>query len=55
MTQTLPNLIEAATEVNDLYLSGKGYPMSNSTTELKIKSTVLDTKRLLALVKSSKI
>ena len=51
--KTLKSLVTAAQEVNDLYLSGKEY--GSGTTKLKMKSTVLDTKRLLELIDRSKI
>ena len=57
LSKTLPNLISAIEEVNEHYLSGKEYPLQGTgeTTTLKMKSTVLDTKRLLALVNRAKI
>ncbi|MDR0859656.1 MAG: hypothetical protein LBO09_01370 [Candidatus Peribacteria bacterium] len=55
LTETLPHLVDFAMEVNQLYLSGAEYKATGEATGHKIKSTVLDTKRLLALVDRSKI
>ncbi|GHV22143.1 hypothetical protein FACS189428_3740 [Clostridia bacterium] len=55
MTKTLNNLVNFAEEINHLYLSGAEYQATGEVTGHKIKSTVLDTKRLLALVDRSKI
>ncbi|MDR2540898.1 MAG: hypothetical protein LBD11_03845 [Candidatus Peribacteria bacterium] len=55
LTTTLSHLVDFAMEVNQLYLSGAPYTFNGDITAHKIKSTVLDTKRLLALVDRSKI
>ena len=50
LQETLPNLINAVTEVNQLYTSWKEYSSSGSTNDMRLSSTVLDTKRFLQLI-----
>ena len=50
LQETLPHLINAVTEINDLYTSWKEYSAADSTSDMRLSSTVLDTKRFLQLL-----
>ena len=50
LQETLPHLINAVTEINDLYTSWKEYSAAGSTSDMRLSFTVLDTKRFLQLL-----
>lgn len=47
---TLPNFINAVTEINNLYVSWSNFSVDGHTIDMKLSSTVIDTKRFLQLI-----